>query len=138
MRSLLGRVSQWLTNVPERNPYLAMVWLLLGCLTIAPNFLLSQQDTNELAHFALGLYAFLDAALYFVPNDLHREKVALRVGGLSFLLVVALPLSLLPLIVHASKASWVLVLLPILICGPVLVIFACLEYAYRRQTRRRS
>lgn len=77
----MGKVGQRLTSVPERNPFVGIMWLSLGCLTIAPNFLFSQQDANELAHFALGLYAFLDAALHFVPNHLHREKVALRVGG---------------------------------------------------------
>lgn len=121
-------------KVPERDPRMAVAWLLLGCLIIAPSVLFSRQDAGHLAHFAFGLYAFVDAVLYLMPDDLHREKVALRITGLTFVLAVALPL----FIFYASRISWVLVLLPVLLLGSVLALVIYLNHLERRQGPRRS
>ena len=107
----------------------------MGCLTIASGFLFSGRDTAGIAHFAVALYAFVDATLHFMPDDRPREKVALRVGGLSFLLVVALPLVIVDLCASASGLWSAAILLTIF--APVLVLLLCLEYAYRRQRSRR-
>lgn len=122
-------------RVPERNPGVGVAWLLLGFFVIVPTALFSRQDTDSLAHFAVGLYAFIDAALYFMPDDRCREKAVLRIAGLAFLLIVALPLLVMSLVVLASDASWILALL-VLFSVPLLILWACLEYAYRRQKRR--
>ena len=122
-------------KVPERDPRQAVALLLLGCLIIAPSVLFYSQDAEHLAHFALGLCAFVEAVLYLMPDDhLHREKVALRITGLTFVLAVALPLS----IYYASRISWVLVLLPVLLLGPVLALVIYLNHLERRQGPRRS
>jgi hypothetical protein len=59
-------------------------------LTIASGVLVSGRDTTGLARFAVALYAFVNVTLHFMSDDRLREKVALRGGGLSFLLVLCL------------------------------------------------
>lgn len=133
----MAEARRRITLVPEHDPRAALGWLLLGCLVIAP-YVLFSRDTDDLAHLALGLYAFVDAVLHLMPDELRREKVALRITGLAFLLAVALPLLIMGLIAHASGAtSWILVVLPVLVWGPILVVVLCLQYASRRQKQRR-
>lgn len=134
MRRLLSGTGRRLLKVPERDPRQAVASLLLGCLIIAPSVLFYRQDADHLAHFVLGLHAFVDAVLYLMPDDLHREKVALRITGLTFVLAVALPLS----IYYASRISWVTVLLPVLLLGPVLALVIYLNHLERRQGPRHS
>jgi hypothetical protein len=122
-------------RVPECNPDNGVVCLLLGFFIIVLTALFSHQDNNGLAHFALGLCAFADAALYFMPDDRRREKAVLLIAGLAFLLVVVLPLLVMSLDVLSSDASWILALL-VLFSIPLLILWACLEYAYHRQKRR--
>ena len=136
MRRLSSGAGQRFLKVPERNPGAGVAWLLLGFVIIAPTALFSHQDYNDLAHFALGLYAFIEATLYFMPDNRRREKTVLRIAGLAFLLMVALPQLVMSLVTLASNASWIMALLPVLIWVPVLILWACLEYAYRRQKQR--
>jgi hypothetical protein len=137
MGRFLSGARRRIIQVPEHNPRAALAWLLLGCLVIAP-YVLFSWDTDDLAHLAVGLYVFVDAVLHLMPDELQREKVALRITGLVFLLAVALPLLIMGLIAHASgTTSWILVVMPVLVWGPVLVVVLCLQYASRRQKQRR-
>ena len=112
----MSGAGQRFSKVPERNPGMGVALLLLGFILIAPTALFSHQDNNDLAHFALGLYAFVDAALYFMRDDRRQEKTVFRIAGLAFLLVVVLPLLVMSLASLGSDASWILALLCCFLC----------------------
>lgn len=93
-------MRRFLLWVPERDPGRGRLMLLLALVLLAINVPYPRLDIEHISRYALVLFAFLLAALYFIPDDRHRTKLVLRLVNLFLAFGVSLPLLLVTIIVN--------------------------------------
>jgi NADH:ubiquinone oxidoreductase subunit 6 (subunit J) len=95
VRNLLDKMKGRFTKVPEHNPTYGVFSLIVTLMAVSPLFLLRNILTDShlhQLHLAAGLGVLLEAALYLLPDNQRRNKVALRVAQVTWGLFVIAPL----------------------------------------------